>query len=134
MNLSASVWNVVILTSWSFAATTIGVAGVALAEGKTAYAPSNAISHIAFGEGVLQVTKPIPKNLIVGNLFNLSAMIGWSTVAEVAFTVLRVAPVQYLATAGIAATTTVLAYETDFYLVPKRFTPGFDHVISRRGR
>src|SRR5688500_515379 len=41
-------------------------------------------------------------------------------------------PVYFVRSAGRAIGVSILAYVTDYYLVPRRFTPGFELSLSRR--
>ena len=64
-----------------------------------------------------------------GILLNTAAITGWAAVHELAFSGTRRPQTLSGALAAGAATST-LAYVTDYYLVPKRFTPGFEKRLS----
>jgi hypothetical protein len=45
---------------------------------------------------------------------------------------MHIGPTNLVGTGFLALAVTGLAYFTDFYVVPKRFTPGFEHILSSR--
>lgn len=132
MAIGTAVANILTMSAWTGSLTTLAVMAFAIRERKPVFAPIHAISHILFGEGVLAERSPNPKLLVSGLLLNLSAMIGWSAIAEMGFHVLKSSPGSFAPSALMAIAITVLAYIIDFHVVPKRFTPGFEHVISSR--
>lgn len=81
----------------------------------------NAISHIAWGDSAARVNAPDFKHTAVGAVLNAGAMGGWAAVHELL-------PRARSPLAAIAKGTLVsaLAYLTDYYVVPKRLTPGFE--------
>ena len=52
--------------------------------------------------------------------------------AEFGLQILKVAPSNYIGALAIGISVSLLAYLVDFKAVPKRFTPGFEHVLTRR--
>lgn len=127
-----SLLNIALLTGWTTLLTTFAVMLLAVSERKQPAAPINAISHIVYGEEAYSVSSPEPKYVLWGLALNLSAMIGWSVIAEIIFRVTGVKSDQTLALTLIAAVVSALAYVVDYHVVPKRFTPGFENVLSSR--
>ena len=95
----------------------------------SAAAPLNATSHIAWGESAGQVETVDAKHTLLGSVIHLGACMFWATVYERWFG--RAAERGNIATAlvgaGVVATA---AYVTDYRLVPKRFTPGWEQRLS----
>ena len=131
MSFQAMFANVLTITAWTTVFTSIAVTVAAILEGKPAYAPMHSISHILFGEKVLLATKPDPTYIAVGFFTNLSAMVGWAIVAEIGFQVLKLSSKDIALSCLLAVAVTVLAYFVDYHLVPKRFTPGIEDVLSK---
>jgi hypothetical protein len=95
-------------------------------------APLNATSHAAWGEAAARQDKPSLKFTGVGLLFNSAASIFWASLYEKWFAPrigrnLQRSPLRPLVG---AAAVTAGAYITDYYLVPKRLTPGFEKRVS----
>lgn len=132
MNWISVISNIVIMTAWSTVITIASVMALAVVERKAAVAPVNAISHIVFGESAYDSRKGDALHFVIGFVLNVMAMVGWSAVAELAFRGLHLPVNQFSSALVVAIGVTVLAYFTDFHLVPKRFTPGFEHILSRR--
>jgi hypothetical protein len=111
------------------ATTALAAAALGAAENHNAVAPINAISHIAWGEAAVAQEEPSIKYTLTGVALNTAAVTGWAAVHELFFG-------RYLdrrnfpaALAGGAATS-ALAFVTDYYVVPRRFTPGFERRLS----
>lgn len=99
-------------------------------------APLNATSHILWGDEAALHSAPSAKYTASGFLLNHAAALMWAGVYEkwVEPAVERwfaqrpeLAP---LAPAVSAAAVSAGAYITDYYLVPKRFTPGYEKRLS----
>lgn len=99
-------------------------------------APVNATSHILWGDDAARHDGVSLKYTVTGFLLNPLAAIMWAAVYEkwVAPAVARwAAPrpsLAPLATTMGGAAVSVGAYITDYYLVPKRFTPGYEKRLS----
>lgn len=101
------------------------------AETGSAVAPINAASHVAWGEDAANVERVTMRHTLFGYLINSGAAIFWATVLELLFG--RALERRGLPAALIAgAATASLAYVTDYKLVPKRFTPGYEERVSGR--
>jgi hypothetical protein len=96
------------------------------------FAPINALSHVVFGEAAIQQDDVSLKYTATGALVNDAACVSWAALHEQLFG--RAAdkgnvPLVFAGGAGVAA----LAYLMDYYLVPKRLTPGIEKRLSSRG-
>lgn len=112
-------------------ATTALTAWLGKRETGSAAAPFNATSHIVHGDEAAWHDETSAKYTLTGVLLNAAAMAAWSGVQELAFGrwARKGAPAR--AVAGGAATS-ALAYVTDYYVVPKRLTPGFEKRLSKK--
>lgn len=95
------------------------------------FAPLNAVSHIVFGEEAAQQDEASLKYTATGALLNDAACVSWAALHEQFFG--RAAqekkwPLVFGGSAAIAA----FAYLTDYHLVPKQYTPGFEKRLSKR--
>ncbi len=131
MNMSNLITNILVMTAWSTVLSIGSIMMLAALEGKPPSAPVTAISHIVYGEKAIDSGRVDFLHFAIGFGLNLMAMIGWSVIAEIGFRVLHIGPTNFIGTCFIATAVSVLAYITDFYVVPKRFTPGFEHILSR---
>jgi hypothetical protein len=59
------------------------------------------------------------------------AMYGWAVVAELGYLWLSLKAGDLITAVLMAIALTIIAFITDFHIVPKRFTPGFEKVVSR---
>lgn len=105
-------------------------------------APLNATSHILWGDKAARANSPSLKYTLTGFLLNHASAIFWALFYE-KLTGWRGAsngrgtgpakpakPVPLAKPIAGAAAVTAGAYITDYYLVPKRFTPGFEKRLS----
>lgn len=130
--MGSLVTNVLILTAWSFGATTVGLMVLGAVERRSPFAPLNAISHMFYRSEAYGVDTPTAKFLIPGVALNLAAMAGWGLLLELSYRSLHVTPANVGLTVLLAIAMTVVAYVVDYHVVPKRFTPGFEYVLSIR--
>ena len=105
---------------------------VTLREKKPALEGVNAISHIFFDKQALGQANFSAKYTLSALLLNFGAMLGWAAVAEASFVLLKLPPREFTTSAMVAIVVSVMAYVVDFHVVPKRLTPGFELVISKR--
>lgn len=85
-------------------------------------APINATSHVAWGEEAAHQNALSIKYTGMGALLNYGGSIFWALFYE-GLMGKRHKPAYALLNGGIVSTA---AYVTDYYLVPQRFTPGFE--------
>lgn len=97
-------------------------------------APLNATSHIVWGDGAAQRQQPSIKYTLTGFLLNHASAIFWASFYERWFGRSSGASSGRMGSLARpivgAAVVTAGAYVTDYYLVPKRFTPGFEKRLS----
>lgn len=95
-------------------------------------APLNATSHAVWGEAAARQDDVSLKYTGVGLLFNCAASLFWAGFYEKWFASgagRRQRRAMFRPLMGAAAVTAG-AYVTDYYLVPKRLTPGFEKRVS----
>ncbi|MBA4142003.1 MAG: hypothetical protein H0X43_03140 [Nitrosospira sp.] len=119
-------------------ALTASVAGK-LEDGSFA-APLNATSHVLWGDKAARKDKASLKYTLTGFLLNHASAIFWALFYEKFFgsrggtahaAARRPAPEKSLTRPLVgAAVVTAGAYITDYYLIPKRLTPGFEKRLS----
>lgn len=97
-------------------------------------APLNATSHIFWGDKAAKHDGLDTRHTLVGAGLNAGAMYAWSGVMELVFGkwVRRAhGATDAIARALLAGTSvSAVAYVTDYYVVPKRLTPGFEKRLS----
>lgn len=111
------------------AATTLAVNALGEFEEGNAVAPINAVSHILWGDRAADQEGVSMKYTLTGGLLNTAAIVGWAGVHQLLF---ARSPLNKTLPGALAtgAMTAALAYITDYYVVPKRFTPGFEKRLS----
>lgn len=110
-------------------ATTIAASLAGKRDTDSYVAPVNATSHALWGEGAAAQERPSLKYTLTGFLFNHASAIFWAAIYEklVGPSRREASPLRPLLG---AAAVTAGAYVTDYYLVPKRLTPGFEKRMS----
>lgn len=88
--------------------------------------PINGISHILWGPQAGRVNSINVKYTLTGLALNTGACWFWAWLYQ--RTSRASAPEAAVGAVGVAA----LAYVTDYHLIPRRFTPGFELSLSRR--
>lgn len=93
-----------------------------------AAAPTNAVSHWAWGEEALRHNRPTLRHTLLGLAIHQGASVLWATLYA------RLRPEGTVhdpvtATTGAAATAAMAAL-VDFKCTPQRLTPGFEHRLS----
>lgn len=110
------------------AATTCAVAALGQTEEGNALAPINAVSHILWGDEAAAVEQADVSHTLAGLALNACAVTGWAGVHELLMP--RFGPRRLNQALAAGAMVSALAYVTDYYVVPKRFTPGFEKRLS----
>ncbi len=111
---------------------TIGLAVAAWREGRPAVQPLNATSHWLNGDGAASVTAVDWRHTGVGYATNHAASVFWAAMFE-GWLAWRGKPVGPVAMMRGAAVMSVVAAAVDYGPTPKRFTPGWEFVLSKRG-
>ena len=97
----------------------------------SAVAPLDATSHIAWGESAGSVETIDTHHTLLGVALHVGACVFWATFYEKYFG--RAAERGELGTALLGGgAVAAAAYVTDYHVVPKRLTPGWEYRISRR--
>ena len=110
-------------------ATSAAVAACGSFEGGNAVAPVNAVSHIVWGDEAAEQEEASLKYTLSGATLNAAAIASWAAIYELGFgRRARQGNVRAAIVGGVA--TAALAYVTDYYVVPKRLTPGFEKRLS----
>jgi hypothetical protein len=99
-------------------------------EGHGATRPINAISHIAWGGPPPADEGAAGENTAIGIGLHAGASVFWATFFEGVFG--RAARQSRLAAWLGGAAISASAFMTDYYLVSKRFRPGYEAYLSRR--
>jgi hypothetical protein len=93
-------------------------------------APINAISHSLWGEEAASRNDVSVKYSLSGFVINYIAALMWAAVFEGFVRLGQRSSPTPLSTAIKATTVSAVAYGTDYHLVPKRFTPGYETRVS----
>lgn len=127
-----SQWIADTLTTGAVAttATTLAVAALGAAEDGNPVAPINAVSHIVWGDEAARVEHADVRHTAVGAALNAAAVTGWAGVHELLMPSDGPRGLGQALVTGAAVS--ALAYVTDYHVVPKRFTPGFEKRLSGR--
>ena len=117
--------------SWASFGSATALAVAARAEGKVAVQPINATSHWLNGEAAGSHEGLDGAHTVVGFLTNHAASIFWAVVFE-AWRARRppAGPLPMLRDALILS---AVAAAVDYGPTPKRFTPGWEFVLSKKG-
>lgn len=110
-------------------ATSAAAALFGVAEDNNAVAPLNSVSHILWGDRAARRNQPSMKYTATGAALNSVAVTGWAALHELLLG--RFARKGPAAAVASGAATAGLADVVDYYVVPRRFTPGFEKRLSR---
>ncbi len=109
---------------------TLALALVAIGEDKGAIQPFNATSHWLNGDGAADRRRPDVRHTAVGLGTHVAATFFWALFFE-AWMAAR--PTRDIGTvARRAAAIAALAATVDYTITPKRFTPGWELVLSKQ--
>jgi hypothetical protein len=112
-------------------ATALAAAERGRADSGSAIAPVNAVSHFLWGDRAAGVREPTLRHTGTGLVVNTAAAGMWATVFQKLFGEAvdrHGVPAAMLGGAAVAS----LAYLTDYHLVPRRLTPGYEKRVSHR--
>jgi hypothetical protein len=119
----------------SGAAAALAVTAVAAvrgtAEHRSAWSPINAVSHILWGDPAAERRGFTLRESVAGLVLNGVACGFWAWVYQRGRRSMRRSDSLFAALVSGTATS-ALAYITDYHLVPRRVTPGFELSLSRR--
>lgn len=112
------------------AATTATVLYLGHRRDQSAWAPLNAVSHIAFGDEAARHTELSARYTGTGAALNTAAMIAWAAIYAGAMRSLPRST--WPAAVAMGAAVSAAAYVTDYHVVPRRLTPGFEKRLDGR--
>lgn len=107
----------------------------ARADGSTAYAPLNAVTHCIWPRRAFAETGFSARHTLTGLAIHHASAIFWGTLFEAMLMRrqrAREVPASPAAIAASAGATAAIAYAIDYHAVPKRLTPGFEAHLSKR--
>lgn len=129
-NTMASITTDTLLTGTVAAvATTVALAVLGRMECGAGAAPINAVSHMLWGEEA-RTDKVDLRHTLVGASLHASAVLGWAGFHELLLSRSRTPSFGRALLTGAA--TSLVAYVTDYHLVPRRLAPGFETRLSKR--
>jgi hypothetical protein len=110
-------------------ATTLALALLSKNDTGSPVAAINSVSHMPFGDEAFDHDEASPKYTITGALLNAAAVSGWALLHEMAVnkTDVKKSPWPLVITSGLIS---AAAYATDYHVVPKRLTPGFEEKLQ----
>ena len=111
-------------------ATGIAASACGQAEIGNAIAPVNAVSHIIFGDRAAWQNSASAKYTLTGVALNSAAVTAWAGLHESWFGQQDEEHPNFGKALVGGAVVSAIAYVTDYYLVPKRLTPGFEKRLS----
>ena len=117
--------NILFMAGLASLATSAAVSILARHETGHTAAGLNATSHILWGDRASKVNDFDAKHTVAGALLNSGAMLSWALVHSL---LPRANSVPAILTKG--ALVSALAYVTDYHVVPKRLTPGFEKRLT----
>jgi hypothetical protein len=113
------------------AATTLAAAVCGAVENRNLIAPINAISHIVWGNDAAAEDRISPQYTFGGLFLNTIGSMVWALLYEKSFGEAAEKGNVGLSLLG-GALVSATAYVTDYHIVPKRLTPGFEKRLSDR--
>ncbi|WP_250537193.1 hypothetical protein [Caballeronia sp. AZ10_KS36] len=111
---------------------TAALAACGRLHGTRAAAPVSAVSHWVWPQEVNQTARPEPRHFLTGLAIHQIMSIGWAAGNALAFAAVRRSLGHRQAHGrriALAAATTLAAAASDYVVVPKRFTPGFEYHL-----
>lgn len=103
-------------------------ARLARANGASAVAPLNAVTHCLWPRTAFQEQAPSARYTLTGAVIHLGSGVFWG----VLFEALRGTRRSITPIATCAAATAAIAYVVDYHVVPDRVTPGFEAHVPKR--
>lgn len=95
---------------------------------QSAWAPLNAVSHMAYGDAAALHTELSARYTGTGAALNTAAMVAWAGVYAGAMRSLPGS--RWPAAVAVGAAVSAAAYVIDYHVVPYRLTPGFEKRLS----
>ncbi len=123
-------WEGLVAGSLASVLSALALAWAGSRQTRSAATPLNAVSQWRWGDRALREHRASGRYTALGYAIHHGASVFWGCVHAAALRRHPQAHRLHLATAGAAATS-VLACFVDFRCTPERFTPGFQHHLSR---
>jgi len=130
MNTMRVIRDALVSGSLASLGSTAALALAAWGEGKAALRPINATSHWLHGDGAAQHAGLDGRHTGVGYATNHAACVFWAVFFEASLVGRKRAPLPMLRDAVVMS---AVAAAVDYGPTPKRFTPGWELVLSRKG-
>jgi hypothetical protein len=111
-------------------ATSIAASALGQAENGNAVAPVNAVSHIIFGDRAAWQNSATAQYTLTGLALNSAAVTAWAGLHESWFGQQDEEKPSFGKALVGGAVVAAIAYVTDYHVVPKRLTPGFEKRLS----
>jgi hypothetical protein len=108
------------------ATTTLAILAASANENDGCWGAINNVSHIVDGDDVTYGDQFLPRESAIGVGINAVAMGTWALIYTGLFRSFR-----FPKSLAPAIALTIGAYITDYYIVPKQYTPGIEKKISR---
>jgi len=112
--------------------TSIGLAIAARCEGKSPWQPLNATAHWHHGDAAATITHPDLPHTGIGYATNHAATLFWAAFYE-AWLARAGKPLSTFGLLWRAAVVSAFAVVADYRATPKRFTPGWELVLTKPG-
>lgn len=116
---------------------TLALGACARLIGKRSTAPVSAVSHWVWPQEVNQTARPRARHLLTGLAIHHLMSVGWAAVNAFTLAAMRenVGPCrnsrsEHRQRLALATALTVVAAFSDYVVVPKRFTPGFEFHLK----
>jgi hypothetical protein len=110
---------------------TAALGACSVTEKHSPYAPTNAISHVVWGDRATHEDAPSMRYTLLGYGIHLASSVAWGILYEKWFG--QLAQKKSLAPALVSgAAMAGLTYVVDYKLTPKRLQPGFESRLSSR--
>lgn len=110
---------------------TAALASCSLQEKHSPFAPTNAVSHVVWGDRAIHEDAPTLRYTLLGYAIHHASAVGWGILYEKWFGQLAEKKSIGPALASSAAMAG-LTYVVDYKLTPKRLQPGFENRLSKR--
>lgn len=112
-------------------ATTIAASVCGALEDGQPIAPMNAVSHILWDDEAARHTEPSLQYTALGTALNAAAVTSWAAIYELCCGD-RANKKDIVGAVVGGALVSAAAYITDYHIVPRRVTPGFELRLSNR--
>lgn len=131
MVLNTLVKNSALPAAIATATTTAAVTALTKVNDGSGSAGMNAVSHIVWGDKAAEEDEFSAKYTLLGGALNSAAVGSWAAAHELLVEQFQL-PRRVLPMLLSASLVSGIAYVTDFHIVPKRLTPGFEKRLTSK--